>query len=138
MAVIGSAVDPSVAVTAFLDARFAERDIVMHVGVTPPSGKPVRYILLNPGGSTTLARFTTEHLVDVVVYDEDAVDAGLTAHLVQALLLSVCNTLVETPQGPARLHAGRPDFGPVDYDDPDVPLFGRRLGVRVLMSNSIL
>lgn len=138
MAVIGAAVDPLVAVTAFLDAQFAERDTVMHVGSTPPPDSPERYILIGPGNDDSPTRFTTDHLIDLVVYDRDSVQVGLTAHLVKALLLSVCNTLVETPQGPAQLLAGTHELGPVEYDDPDVPLFGRRLGVRVLMSNSIL
>lgn len=136
--VIGVAVDPLLAVRDYLLAEFASRGNDSPVGVSVPSGKPVRYVLLGSGGSASVGRFTTDHLVDVVVYDEDAVRCGLTSHLILALLTSVSNTPVVTVQGRVHLIAGRPDFGPVDYPDPDVPLFGRRMGVRVLMANSIL
>ncbi|ORA77184.1 hypothetical protein BST28_18880 [Mycolicibacter kumamotonensis] len=142
MSVIGSAVDPLLATKVYLDAQLAERDKGIHIGVSAPEGKPDRYILLTYGGNifdkSHPNRFTTEHLVDVIVYDKDAVQVGLTTHLILALMLSVANTPVDTIQGRTHLLAGRPDFGPVDYPDPDVPLFGRRMGVRLLMSNSIL
>ena len=142
MTVIGTAVDPLIAVKAYLDEQLSARGNDIHIGVTAPKGTPDRYILLTYGGNifdkSHPNRFTTEHLVDVIVYDKDAVKVGMTTHLVLALMLSVANTPVETAQGRTHLLAGRPDFGPVDYPDPDVPLFGRRLGVRLLMSNSIL
>lgn len=142
MTVIGSAVDPLIATKVYLDASFSERDIDTHIGVTAPTGTPDRYILLTYGGNifdrSSPQRFTTEHLVDVIAYDTDSVQVGMTIHLILALLLSVSNTPVDTVQGRTHLISGRPDFGPVDYPDPDVPLFGRRMGVRLLMSNSVL
>lgn len=135
---VGAAVDPLLAVTDFLRAEFVARGEDVHVGVNPPKGKPERYILIGPGGEDGETRFTTDHLVDIVVYDRDAVRVGLTTHLVLALLTSVSNTPVDTEQGSTHLVAGRKEFGPVNYQDPDVPLFGRRLGVYVLMSNSKL
>jgi hypothetical protein len=140
--VIGTAVDPLIATKVYLDTELAERGHDIHVGVTAPKGKPDRYVLLTYGGNildkSHPQRFTTEHLVDVIAYDADAVKVGLMIHLIQALMLSVLNTEVITAQGRTHLIAGRPDFGPVDYPDPDVPLFGRRMGVRLLMANSIL
>lgn len=142
MAAIGAAVDPLIAVKAYLDEQLSARGNDIHIGVSAPEGKPDRYILLTYGGNifdkSHPNRFTSEHLVDVIAYDKDAVEVGLTIHLVLALMLSVANTPVDTIQGRTHLLAGRPDFGPVDYPDPDVPLFGRRMGVRLLMSNSIL
>lgn len=142
MTVIGSAVDPLIAAKVYLDAELTSRGNDIHVGVTAPSGTPDRYILLTYGGNifdrSSPQRFTSEHLVDVIAHDKDAVKVGMTIHLVLALMLSASNTPVDTEQGRAFLLAGRPDFGPVDYPDPDVPLFGRRMGVRLLMSNSIL
>lgn len=142
MTVIGAAVDPLIAVKAYLDEQLSARGNDIHIGVTAPEGTPDRYILLTYGGNifdkSHPNRFTTEHLVDVIAYDKDAVKVGLTIHLIQALMLSLHNTEVITPQGRTHLLAGRPDFGPVDYPDPDVPLFGRRMGVRLLMSNSVL
>lgn len=142
MTAIGSAVDPLIATKVYLDAELTSRGNDIHVGVTAPSGTPDRYILLTYGGNifdrSSPQRFTSEHLVDVIAYDKDAVKVGMTIHLILALMLSVSNTPVDTEQGHAFLLAGRPDFGPVDYPDPDVPLFGRRMGVRLLMSNSIL
>lgn len=142
MTVIGSGVDPLIATKVYLDAELTARGHDIHIGVAAPSGQPDRYVLLTYGGNildkSHPNRFTTEHLVDVITYDADAVKVGLTVHLIQALMLSVNNTPVDTEQGRTHLLAGRPDFGPVDYPDPDVPLFGRRLGVRLLMSNSIL
>lgn len=139
--VIGAAVDPLLAVKVYLDAEFAARSLLQHIGVSVPEGNPSSYVTISCGdgwGRGAPGRFTAEHLIDVVVYDKDAVQAGKTTRLIHALLLSVCNTPVETVQGRTHLIAGRPDFGPVDYPDPDVPLFGRRMGVRVLMSNSVL
>lgn len=136
--VLGAAVDPLVAVQVYLTGELAGRGHDIHIGVTPPAGNPDQYILINPGNDDSPTRFTSEHVTDLVWYDRDAVRVGLGIHLVKALLLSVHNTPVETVQGRTYLLAGRPDFGPVDYDDPDVPLFGRRLGVRLLMSNSII
>ncbi len=140
--VIGTAVDPLIAVKVYLEAELASRGITTTVDAVAPKGKPERYILLTYGGNifdrSSPQRFTTEHLVDVIAYDKDVVDVGMTIHLVLALMLSVSNTPVDTEQGRTHLLAGRPDFGPVDYPDPDVPLFGRRMGVRLLMSNSIL
>lgn len=142
MTVIGSAVDPLIATKVYLESELTNRDNDIHVGVTAPTGTPDRFILLTYGGNifdkAHPNRFTSEHLVDVIVYDSDSVNVGLTTHLVLALMLSVCNTPVDTKQGRTFLLAGRPDFGPVDYPDPDTALFGRRLGVRLLMSNSIL
>ena len=142
MIVIGTAVDPLIATKVYLEAGLAERGITTHVGITAPSGKPDRYVLLTYGGNVFDKahpnRFTTEHLVDVIAYDADAVKVGTTIQTILALMLSVSNTPVDTTQGRTHLLAGRPDFGPVDYPDPDVPLFGRRMGVRLLMSNSIL
>ncbi|MGB6116468.1 MAG: hypothetical protein WBF97_15455 [Comamonas sp.] len=142
MTTIGSAVDPLIATKVYLETELSARDNDIHIGVTAPDGTPGRYILLTYGGNifdkSHPNRFTTEHLVDVIVYDKDAVQVGLTTHLILALMLSVANTPVDTIQGRTHLLAGRPDFGPVDYPDPDVPLFGRRMGVRLLMSNSIL
>lgn len=142
MTVIGAAVDPLIATKAYLESELSDRGDDIHVGASAPSGKPERYILLTYGGNVfdkaDPNRFTFEHLVDVIAYDKDAVKAGMTIHLVLALMLSVCNTPVDTVQGRTHLISGRPDFGPVDYPDPDVPLFGRRMGVRLLMANSIL
>ncbi len=142
MTAIGSAVDPLIATKVYLEAELANRGNNIHVGVTAPTGQPDRYILLTYGGNifdrSSPQRFTSEHLVDVIAYDKDAVKVGMTIHLALALMLSVSNTPVDTEQGRTHLIAGRPDFGPVDYPDPDVPLFGRRMGVRLLMSNSIL
>lgn len=142
MTVIGAAVDPLIATKVYLEAELTSRGNDIHVGVTAPSGTPDRYILLTYGGNifdrSSPQRFTTEHLVDVIAYDKDSVQVGMTIHLILALLRSVSNTAVVTDQGRTHLIAGRPDFGPVDYPDPDVPLFGRRMGVRLLMSNSVL
>lgn len=142
MTAIGSGVDPLIAVKDYLDAELATRGYDIHIGITPPTGSPDRYVLLTHGGNifdkSSPNNFTTEHLVDVIAYDRDSVRVGVTVHLILALLLSVSNTPVETVQGRTHLLAGRPDFGPVDYPDPDVPLFGRRIGVRVLMPNVIL
>lgn len=142
MAVIGTKVDPLTAVRTYLKTELASRGNSTPIGVTAPEGKPTSYILLTYGGNifdrSSPQRFTTEHLVDVIAYDKDSVQVGMTIHLILALLLSVSNTAVVTDQGRTHLIAGRPDFGPVDYPDPDVPLFGRRMGVRLLMSNSVL
>lgn len=142
MTAIGSAVDPLIATKVYLEAELTSRGNDIHVGVTASTGTPDRYILLTYGGNifdrSSPQRFTSEHLVDVIAYDKDAVKVGMTIHLVLALMLSVSNAPVDTEQGRTHLIAGRPDFGPVDYPDPDVPLFGRRMGVRLLMSNSIL
>lgn len=142
MTVIGTAIDPLIATKVYLESELSGRGVDIHIGVSAPSGKPERYILLTYGGNifdrSSPQRFTSEHLVDVIAYDKDAVKVGMTIHLILALMLSVNNTPAETVQGRAYLLAGRPDFGPVDYPDPDVPLFGRRMGVRLLMSNSIL
>lgn len=141
MTVIGSAVDPLIATKVYLEAELANRGNDIHVGATVPSGNADRYVIISCGdgwGRGAPGRFTTEHLADIVVYDIDAVRVGQMARLIHALLISVSNTPVDTEQGRTFLLAGRPDFGPVDYPDPDVPLFGRRMGVRLLMSNSIL
>lgn len=142
MTVIGAAVDPLIATKVYLESELIKRGIDTHVDAVAPKGDPKRYILLTYGGNifdrSSPQRFTSEHLVDVIAYDADVVDVGLAIHLIQALMLSISNTPVDTEQGRTHLLAGRPDFGPVDYPDPDVPLFGRRMGVRLLMSNSIL
>lgn len=138
MTIIGPPVDPLIATKVYLESEFAARDDDIEIGVTAPGGKPERYVLLGSGDSTQVSRFTTDHLNDIIVYDKDAVRVGLTSHLILALLTSLSNTPVVTEQGRTHLIAGRKEFGPKDYDDPDVPLFGRRIGVYVLMSNSAL
>jgi len=135
---IGAAVDPLVAVKAYLMAELSARGDDQHVGVTPPTGKPDRYILIGYGDENAPTRFLGEHLVDIVLYDSDAERLGLKTHLVVALMRSVSNTPVDTEQGRTHLIAGRLEFGPKDYPDPDVPLFGRRIGVGLLMANTIL
>lgn len=136
---IGCPVDPLLAVRDFLIAEFAARGNTTHIGVAAPSGDPPHgYILIGSGESAVSSRFATDHLVDIVVYDRDAVRVGLTTHLVLALLTSVSNTEVETVQGRTHLVAGRHEFGPVDYNDPDEPYFGRRMGIYVLMPNAVL
>lgn len=119
-------------------AELSARGDDQHVGVTPPKGKPDRYILIGYGDEDAPTRFLGEHLVDIVLYDSDAERLGLKTHLVLALMLSLNNTAVDTEQGRTHLLSGRKEFGPKDYPDPDVPLFGRRMGVYVLMANSVL
>lgn len=138
MTVIGAAVDPLVAVKTYLELELSDRDDDQHVGFSPPQGSPDRYILIGYGNLDAPTRFLGEHLIDIVVYDADAERVGLTSHLVLALLLAVANTEVSTSQGTVRLLSGKKKFGPVDYDDPDVPLVGRRMGVGLLMANAAL
>lgn len=138
MTVIGVAVDPLIATKVYLETEFASRGDSQRIDVTAPKGKPDRYILIGYADEDSPTRFLGEHVVDIVVYDRDAVRVGLTMHLVLALMRALNNTPVDTEQGHTRLLAGRVDFGPKDYPDPDVPLFGRRMGVRLLMSNSVL
>lgn len=138
MTVIGVPVDPLVAVREFLRAELASRGDTQHVGVDAPEGIPERYILLGSGDDDSPTRFLGEHVIPIVLYDKDAVRLGLTTHLVIALFRSVSNTLVETEQGRTYLLAVEKHFGPGKYEDPDVPLFGRRLGVGVLMANTVL
>lgn len=145
MTAIGSAVDPLIAVKAYLDAELSQRGNNIHVGVTAPEGEPERYVLLGIGGSYSIRqsggsgnRFVTDHMVDIIVYDADAIRLATTTNLILAILTAISNVPVNTAQGRTHLLTGILDFTPIDYPDPDVALHGRRMAVRFLMYNSIL
>ncbi|MDD7813689.1 hypothetical protein PP713_14055 [Mycobacterium sp. CSUR Q5927] len=145
MTVIGAAVDPLIAVKAYLDEQLSARGNDIHIGVVAPKGTPERYVLLGTGGSyairqqgTSGNRFVTDHMVDIIVYDSDAIRLAATTNLILAIVTAISNVPVNTAQGRTHLITGILDFTPIDYPDPDVPLHGRRMAVRFLMSNSVL
>lgn len=122
-------VGPLVAVRSYLRDELAARSVVLPVGVTAPSGEPKRFALLQRLGSHDHSLFTTDYLIRVRVFDEDAVSAESNADLVYGLLLMARHRRIVVGPSHVWVSGSEHQLGPSVVDDPDVPLHGYQLAV---------
>lgn len=128
MTVLLPPVGPLVAARTYLVQQLESRDNPLHVGVTPPAGKPESYALLSrPGGATRT--FLADYSIRIRVFDTDAVRLERNADLIYRLMLEANHQHIDTAEGSTWINGSTSQMSPASFEDPDVPLFGMQFAV---------
>ncbi|QAX95555.1 tail terminator [Mycobacterium phage Nibb] len=129
MTVLVPPVGPLTAARRYLLDELAARGNPLPVGGEVPDGEPVSYALLSrPGTSTDV--FLQHSLIRVRVYDGDLVRLERNADLVHRLLLHAVHKHIVVPdEGAVWITGATHEYGPADFDDKRVPLFGMQSAV---------
>jgi hypothetical protein len=126
-------IGPLIAARSYLLSELSARENPLPVGIKPPPGEPNSYALLSRPGRK-IRQFLGDYLIRVRVFDSDAVRLESNTDLLSALMLKPAHTQItiedtSEQDGWATVRSmwvtgTKESFGPMDHDDPDVPLFG--------------
>lgn len=121
-------VGPLAAARAYLLGELQARGNDLPVGVVAPEGNPQCFALLSrPGGATRV--FLADYLIRVRVFDKDAVRLEENTELLHRLLLHAGRHEITVNDKSVWVTAATPHVGPIEFDDPDVPMFGMQAAV---------
>jgi hypothetical protein len=98
--------------------------------VIPPSANPpTSYVLISRPGRSQATMFTADYLLRACVFDNDSVNAARNADIVHAIMMSANHRRISTDDGVLWITKATHQYGPAEFDDPDVPLFGYQMAV---------
>ena len=121
-------VGPLSAARAYLLDELDARDNSLPVGVVAPQGEPECFALLSrPGGATRT--FLADYLIRIRVFDKDAVRLEDNTELLHRLMLHASRKQITVGDRTVWITGATSHIGPIDFDDPDVPMFGMQCAV---------